>query len=377
MTKTFDLPDFEKQPAMKFRVTVLILLFANGLFLAYQHSEIGTWHRTQRLGTIAAYRTYLHQHPYGKYASEANHCLQNATQSTINALDLNSGSEISRFMKERPDFDFKAIDTAMAEHARKQQSFYSSLAYLEAFPYGHSANEFRATLDSLVKKEWDSLRQTNDDNALQVFIKNANSQLYRDLAQSRLRELYSDYDFILNKNTIYGYKAFIENSDDYSKCCIALKKLIELDAMNVSRGSPSQLKNFDISDFRLDRPETGTLWYQGSRHRIAPFTIETSGDEDYLVKLVPLSSGNTIEIYVRGGTTTEVKVPLGRYEMRYASGNEWYGNQILFGPSTSCSKSTSPLSFTSDYGGVSGYTVTLYRVPHGNMLTSKTRYDQF
>ena len=54
------------------------------------------------------------------------------------------------------------------------------------------------------------------------------------------------------------------------------------------------------------------------------------------MKLEDASTGkNIMTVYVRGGMTEEVKVPIGRLKMKYATGTDWYGPEKLFGRSTS------------------------------------------
>jgi hypothetical protein len=82
-------------------------------------------------------------------------------------------------------------------------------------------------------------------------------------------------------------------------------------------------------------PPTSTIEKTRRRNAIAPFAIETSPGEDYLVKLANANDPkDQIMIYVRGGQTYSTKVPLGTYHMRAATGREWYGKQDLFGPDT-------------------------------------------
>lgn len=126
------------------------------------------------------------------------------------------------------------------------------------------------------------------------------------------------------------------------------------------------------------RPSNGTLRRHDNRDALAPFEIKTSGNTDYFVKLVDLYTGKeVVDIFVRGGQTSEIEVPLGSYQMRYASGQTWYGYEDHFGNATSYNKSTSTFAFTEDSRGYSGYTVTLYRVQNGNMRTHGISAAQF
>ena len=82
-------------------------------------------------------------------------------------------------------------------------------------------------------------------------------------------------------------------------------------------------------------------------------------------------------VFVRKGMTAEIDVPLGLYELRYALGDEWYGYDHLFGPKTSYSKADTLFDFRDTGTQLTGYTVTLYKVPRGNLHTSTIGVDQF
>ena len=73
----------------------------------------------------------------------------------------------------------------------------------------------------------------------------------------------------------------------------------------------------------------------------------------------------------------KVKVPFGTYEVRYASGDTWYGYEYLFGPETSYSKADKAFTFEFDGNQISGYTITLYKVTNGNLSTKKIRPNEF
>lgn len=63
--------------------------------------------------------------------------------------------------------------------------------------------------------------------------------------------------------------------------------------------------------------------------RVAPVTIHASKDaSSYVYFKHKTDSKKDFSIFVKAGTTVNVKAPLGLYEMYYASGNTWYGKKI-------------------------------------------------
>lgn len=128
----------------------------------------------------------------------------------------------------------------------------------------------------------------------------------------------------------------------------------------------------------MPMPYNGRINSYTNSQRIAPFTIKTSHGDNYFVKLKDVYSNSTvIDIFIRGGQTVETKVPLGTYKIVYASGDKWYGEKHLFGKNTSYSKTDQNLNFTQTYNGVSGYTISLYRVANGNLRTSGLNPSEF
>ncbi len=117
-------------------------------------------------------------------------------------------------------------------------------------------------------------------------------------------------------------------------------------------------------------PFSGRVRFFGDGRRIAPFQIKASYGEHYLLKLVSVTTGESVlDVFVRSGTTVEIEVPLGDFEVRYASGTTWYGYERLFGPETSYSKADKPFSFWFEGDQIRGYTITLYKVANGNLHT--------
>lgn len=128
----------------------------------------------------------------------------------------------------------------------------------------------------------------------------------------------------------------------------------------------------------ITMPYNGSTQIYTNSERIAPLTIETSLGSNYLVKLVSKYSGETVmTIFVVGGNTVSTDVPLGSYEIKYATGDKWFGYKYLFGDKTGYSKASKSFVFENTGYQVTGYTISLYRVANGNLRTSKISSSQF
>ncbi len=127
----------------------------------------------------------------------------------------------------------------------------------------------------------------------------------------------------------------------------------------------------------LPPPPSGVVG--GTLEGSAPFLIRPShGGGHYLVKLEDWSTGKDVaSIFVRSGSPIEVKVPLGTYRVKYASGEKWYGFKHLFGPQTAYYKADSLFYFKQNGNYVEGYEVTLYKVIDGNLSTRRISEEDF
>lgn len=103
--------------------------------------------------------------------------------------------------------------------------------------------------------------------------------------------------------------------------------------------------------------------------QMAPLTIESfPGSPNYYIKLVDWSSHEPVMLlFIRSGEVLSGKVPLGAYEIHYAAGNAWYGEEYVFGPETSYTKADTQLVFEREGDKLAGYTIQLRKQPEGNL----------
>lgn len=129
---------------------------------------------------------------------------------------------------------------------------------------------------------------------------------------------------------------------------------------------------------KLELPESGATHMYIEQNLVAPLSITADNSQHFLVKLVDVSSNQPVmAIFVRSGTRIEVKVPLGTFEIRYASGIRWYGLEYLFGTNTSFGRAEKQFQFTVTESGFSGYSLQLQQVTNGNLKTEKIDGNSF
>lgn len=125
-------------------------------------------------------------------------------------------------------------------------------------------------------------------------------------------------------------------------------------------------------------PPNGEIRYLSNLENIAPLTIETSKNYNYLVKLQDIHvPQNIITIFITGGKTVATKIPLGSYELKYTTGTTWYGYDDYFGKYAAFSKADKILHFTRSSEQTHGHIVTLKATYNGNLSTSLINRSSF
>ena len=81
--------------------------------------------------------------------------------------------------------------------------------------------------------------------------------------------------------------------------------------------------------------------------------------------------------FVPSGETASVRVPIGVYELRYAAGETWYGEEYLFGPETVYMRAEERFEFRIDDKRVSGFTVELIKQTNGNLKETALKPSDF
>jgi hypothetical protein len=114
-------------------------------------------------------------------------------------------------------------------------------------------------------------------------------------------------------------------------------------------------------------------------HGAGPLEIRTPrGDDYYYIMLRDHETReHAMSIFVHPGETVETFVPLGRYEMIYATGKVWYGTEHLFGSHTEHHRALSVLHFYEEGDIAHGHLIELIRQVGGNMPSTAANADDF
>jgi len=117
-------------------------------------------------------------------------------------------------------------------------------------------------------------------------------------------------------------------------------------------------------------PENGPFSFSAALIKFAaPFTISASTvGTDSLIKLVSESTGEVASAYfIHGGSTVVSQAPAGKFIVKVAAGQQWFGDTNLFGPQTKYFKAAKVLSFANYGRRTKGYNLVLEKSSFGNL----------
>jgi len=118
--------------------------------------------------------------------------------------------------------------------------------------------------------------------------------------------------------------------------------------------------------------------YGGGYFNDPGLKVTAPSDANAYVKLTyPGRQEAVVVLFVRAGYSAETTVPVGTYEVKIASGHNWYGGEVRFGPDTSYSKVPDLMSFRVEGPQLLGHEINLNLVHNGNLHTQNISAGQF
>lgn len=154
--------------------------------------------------------------------------------------------------------------------------------------------------------------------------------------------------------------------------------------------------------FKTVKPISGSVFQEIYLDEVAPLEIQTVGSGGYYFVLDPISltyksSGNAardqwnqqwlndpeaferrcICFYADAGDLVKMEIPLGEYEIYFASGEHWYCEEYLFGIETQYAKCSGTFLFEETESGYAGCKIQLQSVVDGNLETYTIDKESF
>lgn len=140
------------------------------------------------------------------------------------------------------------------------------------------------------------------------------------------------------------------------------------------------INRYDDSSFNkpeIQMPVTGLIT-KIKTNKKAPLKISvTNSENNYFIKLTNIENRKSILAYIRKMETLDVDIPIGSYELKYAIGDKWYGEEYLFGPNTEFYKTDKILNFSITKEGALGHEIELRLQRNGNLHTETIGRDGF
>lgn len=182
-------------------------------------------------------------------------------------------------------------------------------------------------------------------------------------------------------------------------CCLVACSNInnfgsELDNLHQANDSDTpKANNFEQI---VIEPANGYVFEDISKgYELASLTVNTSGTGGYYFVLDPIclyqedaseyfelkaeldAKYRYIKFYARSESLVEIEVPLGEYEIYYATGKNWCGEDELFGENTVYVKCDGTFSFFRDGSDVVGWKLELTPITNGNLDTDTIDASDF
>lgn len=106
-----------------------------------------------------------------------------------------------------------------------------------------------------------------------------------------------------------------------------------------------------------------------------PLSIIADNKNYYIKLCAMLRGGKTVaKFFVRAGEELKTTIPAGNYKIKFGSGDEWYGEEELFGEFSKYGESES-LNFSYDGYTSQGHTISFYQEVNGNFHTNDIGRD--
>ena len=103
---------------------------------------------------------------------------------------------------------------------------------------------------------------------------------------------------------------------------------------------------------------------------VAPLTVRTGHENiNYMIKVVDAVVPDKVIslFFIRAGMSYETKLPLGRFKVKTAEGQNWYGLKYLFGPKTTYFLLGDTFDFDEGPESYEGFMIDLALRENGNL----------
>ena len=93
-------------------------------------------------------------------------------------------------------------------------------------------------------------------------------------------------------------------------------------------------KSWKSLEKAIAEPRNGQVFSSSARGGYSTLTVETSDSPAFIKVISTKDAGSLVSFYVRANSSVTINVKNGTYSIRFATGERWFGSDILFGSST-------------------------------------------
>ncbi|MFC3169764.1 hypothetical protein [Paracoccus fontiphilus] len=125
-----------------------------------------------------------------------------------------------------------------------------------------------------------------------------------------------------------------------------------------------------------ERPGAGLLWNRSGLPATLPLVVTTMPGQDYAIFLrKPDTDSRVVAGYIHGGEPFRLLVPPGSWDISFAHGRDWQGEDELFGPETGWISLDRPLGFEAGIARRRGHIIRLIEGDGGIKVASRDPLD--
>lgn len=250
----------------------------------------------------------------------------------------------------------------------------------------HQNSVRKNAISQIMNNAYEYLKSGNEYDCNNELGKLSQYGIDADSAKNELIDKYEKEKQRIISDIAYNYEHSKEMFESLKQKYLPI--LFDNDENKFNQAIEEKLGYKELSLKTVPLPKSGVIHNYTGKEAIAPFEIITQASENndplglyndnYYIKLVnPYTDKTEIVIFMRGGETKKVHVPIGTYKLKRATGITWYGEEYLFGHNTQYTTSDELLTFKISGQYVEGHTLSLYKVENGNFSTKDISAEEF
>lgn len=367
---------FLKVPISITLAWVSILAFLCVYYFATEDDRV--WNKIADSYMISDYVDFISDYPRSSHRTEAVGAIK---LYLINRIDVISDTNDEALRDVLPYLeDYPDIENRLVSKLKDVGSVVRCQEYLKARKHSLYAAEVESYLDNKKDQYLREILASSDYNRLVQAEDMLTKPSYQRKLRKKREELLSRELDDNHKYTLLYLNDYISRLESLGKDSFDAEEIRFRRAKEYCRRAPNDelekkaLENV-LKIYKCEMPkEEFCIIDTTDRLAVSPLKVISQDNRNYVIKLVNVDDKQEmICFFVPGKEAPEFDIPDGTYEIKYASGNKWYGERLLFGDTASYSKADKKFTFRNG----EGYSITLYKVPNGNLKTLDISAEEF